>query len=193
MVLLGITSLFILILLAVLFLPMGVELAWSENDPRWRLILAGLRFHVPDSLLQRLRDRTPKSKPPKPPTSVQASFRRVLDLFSREPGNLHWEDVRETWRMIKRVYRHIRFRVHQFDIVIAAPDPALAGMVYGWSWAAASWLPASWPLTLQADFTQTRPRANIRAEMTLIPGIVLWNGLRYFIRRAQRRLLRRAS
>ncbi len=179
-------------------LPLGVEIASRGKERRWSIILAGLRLEVSPARVERLRDRMrrkQKSKTPEEKAHARARLMRIFRSLGAEPGaspdRLEFGDLKEAWRILKRVFRHIRFRVRQFDVVVASADPALTGMAYGWACAAGALLPASAPLSLDVDFEQTQPRIDFRVEISTIPLLLTWEGARYLWKRLRFKFNRR--
>jgi hypothetical protein len=169
----------ILCLCAVLVLPAGIEIESAGTVKRRRLILAGLRFPLPwrwarKSRVKRLR--------------ISAGW--DMEFVTRLASELDEDDLRAAWKSARGLFGCARVRVHRLALHVASPDPALTGFAYGMAWAGLGAMGIPQQVSVDADFTQTRPRAEFRIELSARPARVLYEMMRALWRMVLRRPLR---
>lgn len=160
---------FVLLAGAVLILPAGIEIESAGNKKRRRLILAGVRIPLPKKATSQTEAK--KLRRPKEKSEDIPFWGRLLTEFDEN-------DLRSAWISVRRLLRCARVRVHHLALTVATPDPALTGVVYGFACAGLSMFEVPRQIGVDADFTQTRPRADYRIELSARPIRALVEGLR---------------
>jgi hypothetical protein len=169
-------AILLLILLAVLLLPLGMEVASAAGVRRWYLILAGLHIPVPKPIIERARRRM-RQKYEKQEVSKRKSIWQDLagklrGLRSKQRSQdegFRLNDLRTTLDTVIRILHILRIRVHRLHIVIASPDPAWTGVAYGMACAAIGALPPEWPVSVEADWSGNVPQFTYRVEVSVVP------------------------
>jgi hypothetical protein len=171
MIWLGLIALLLIVLLA---LPWGLELTQSGDQRSVRLIAAGVSVPLPRRRRRARRVRNKSATPSARPLRGRdylGAIRDWLDL-ARE---IEW---RKLYRNLKRELRCVHVHVRRLDVVISTPDPALTGMLYGWSLAANSVGVIPFVTGLEADFTTDTPRVDASARVTVIPWQLTYSTIR---------------
>jgi hypothetical protein len=166
-------------LIAVLILPFGAALKSAAGKRVWYLIIAGIPIPLPKNLA-RLGERFMRRKPGKP---LQHPIVTLADRFRRLKAGDYWEgfnlhDLREAWNAVRWFMKSIRFRVRQFDMVVASPDPAFTGFAYGMACVCQSVLPREWATSLDVDFNRSAPVLSYHVELTIIPVRLIMGAFR---------------
>jgi hypothetical protein len=171
----------VLLALAVMFLPLGLELSYRAGRYRFYAILAGLHILVPRWVIAKVKGRIRRHG------EASAEQKAEEDESPDPDGNsggipkkssvivrlLGLHDLRSILDFVVRMLRTLRVRIHHLHVRIASPDPAWTGAVYGWSCAIVSSLPPDWPVSVEADWNGEVPQASYRVEVSVIPARVL--------------------
>jgi hypothetical protein len=181
------------VFLAIVCLPLGVEVSSGEGTRRWFLILAGIHFPIPDAVIRRIlkrigsqqsgRVKKERKTEPSDLGGESGSLPSRRGFLSREFKLDDWRTILE---LVIRLLRTLRIRIHRLHVVIATPDPALTGVVYGMTCAVIGALPADWPVSVEADWSGSAPKAKYRIEASVIPIRVLSVFARIFWKKVRR-------
>jgi hypothetical protein len=169
------------IIVFLLIIPLGAEIASEDGVRNFRLIIAGIRWKY--SLIKG-QDKSSKSETPTKELSSSDIFERLGTL--RESSVRIWEFYDgelpgKLWIILKRYYRALHFHVHRCDLRIGFPDPAVTGTVYGAACALVVSLPARIPLRLTPDFVTGQSSFDYRISLTFIPARLLYETVRTII------------
>jgi hypothetical protein len=87
------------------------------------------------------------------------------------------DDVRAGGKLARGLYRCLRVRIHRLAVCVATPDPALTGLAYGMAWAGLGAVNMPRQVHLRPDFTESKPRADYRIELSARPALVIVYGV----------------
>lgn len=110
------------------------------------------------------RRRTPRRR--ERPRLSLGSYRRLIRAGLRE---------------LRSTMRHLQLRHLRVHAVVASDDPALTGELFGLGCALVAWIDAAWPraeMSLDVDFTRTRPNGSAEVAMSVRPIRLVPGGIR---------------
>ena len=190
-----VVSVILLVLLAVILLPLGAEITSVAGDRRWKMILAGLHIPVPKSVILKLTSRLASEKDGAGAHADKQSWMDLARNFYRLRNKgtsfldaVRVDDLRAALLLAIRIIRAIRIRVYRLHVLIATPDPALTGVAYGISCAVIGMLPASWPVSVDADWRSEVPEFTYRVEASVLPVRIIAALMGNWLRKIGRRV-----
>ena len=173
-------AILVLLFASVFFMPVGVELDYSERGRKWYVWWMGLSVPVSaavEQVVQRLISR--RNEKPRRETQVEKEESEPPSFFDtftstiegmQQGAKVFWPGI----KTLRRMKRHVHVRVRRMEVVIASPNPALTGFSYGMMWAFAGAVPWNWPVQAGVDFAQTSPKVNFRIRLSAVPVSLLW-------------------
>lgn len=174
----GILGLFV----ALLFLPVGVQVRYDDSGFRISLLAGPIRWQllpVKSGWLHRKRTRSKPEKAPKPATKKVSAPRPA-------PKGGAWSGLRPYWPvlcdLLQGLRRRLLVRRLEFWVKLGGGDPCDLAVRYGRAWAACG---AMEPLLKRAlrirrkdiqivcDFTAENTEAYLRLDLVLCPARLL--------------------
>jgi hypothetical protein len=165
----------------ILFIPLGAEIASEDGIRQYRLIIAGIRMKFTPKTRSEITDESEAPAAESSPSDIverlgtlRDSSVRIWEFYDGKlPGKL--------WITLKRYYRALHFRVHRCELRIGFPDPAATGAIYGAACALAAAFSDRIPLRLTPDFVNGRSGFDYRISLTFIPARILFETIRTII------------
>ena len=165
------------LLAALLLLPIGIELDYSEQGRRWALVWAGIRIRIASPfkrafVLLREKAETADGQGKGETAADDEQTEGVVAPSLREVAQLMSTGIRAFERgvdLVRSFSRHLRVRVHRLEVRVATPDPALTGCGYGMLCAFGSAYATQTPWTIDVDFRETKPAVSFRVSVMIQP------------------------
>lgn len=184
---------------ALLLLPVGVVLDYSERGRRWFVVWLGLRIPVPGMArkveeLLRANEAKKSEKAEKRKSESQeehGEFPKVGEIMHSMTSNVHM--FQYGLGMVRSISRHIHVKVHRLDMVVATQNPALTGFAYGMTQAFGYAFAGNIPWHAEPDFVLEEPSLSFRVEVSATPIMVFAPMLRFAAKRRVARFGRRSK
>ena len=146
---------------------LGVRFGLDSQARAWSLYLLGWRLVQKPLGASAKPKATPKKKTPAEPFSSQAFFSQRTQLVE----------------MLRYLGRHLHVERLELQAILATPDPALTGMIYGFGQALLPAVRWRWPqamLRVDPDFMQDFPTGTLELALRIrtVHLVVLgWRGM----------------
>ena len=164
---------FVLLVLALLILPAGMAFERRAGESRRWLILAGVRMPARKRKtgegIELRQTRQAEQKP-----GVAERMQRIPELARLLLRETDIRDIETAAHALRRFGKSVHVRVHHLDLLVATPDYALTGALYGFACAGLGSVNWRVPVFCAPDFTQERPDACYRVDVAVRPLRVIW-------------------
>lgn len=170
------------LLVALLFLPVGVQVRYDDSGFRISLLAGPIRWQLLPAKSGWLHRKWTRSKPKKAPKPAP---KKVVAPRSAPKGGA-WSELRPYWPVLHNLLQGLRRRLLvrrlEFWVKLGGGDPCDLAVRYGRAWAA---LGATEPLLDRAlrirrkdiqifcDFTAENTEAYLRLDLVLCPARLL--------------------